>query len=105
MSFDFLSRVTATQDSIIEYFQDHGVLRLKTNPFLCPVENCRKAMSWTKRNDISDGYVWRCSKHNKRISIRAGSYFTKSKLPLKTLFQLIFCWGHRMTNYQAGLYF
>ena len=63
MSFEFLSHVTATQDSIIEYFQDHGVLRPKTNPFLCPIESCVKAMSWTKRNDINDGYVSSCSKH------------------------------------------
>ena len=64
MSFEFLSHVTATQDSIIKYFQDHRVLRPKTTQFLCPNESCGKAMSWTKRNNISDGYVWRCSKHN-----------------------------------------
>ena len=105
MSFAFLARVTATPESIIEYFQEHGVLRPRTNPFPCPVENCGKDMAWTSRKDISDGYVWRCRKHMKRISIRAGSYFRNSKLSLKTLFELIFCWAHRMTNYQAGLYF
>ena len=105
MSYQFLHRVTETPESIIEYFQENGVLRPKTNPFPCPVESCGKDMAWTKRPDISDKYVWRCSKHNKRISIRAGSYFSKSRLPLKTLFALIFSWSHRMTNYQAGLYF
>ena len=105
MSFAFLARVTATPDSIIEYFQERGVLRPKTNPFPCPVENCGKDMAWTKKNSISDGYVWRCRKHSKTISIRAGSYFRKSKLSLKTLFELLFCWAHRMTNDQAGLYF
>ena len=35
-SFGFHIRVTATLDSLIEYFQEHGVLRPRTNPFPCP---------------------------------------------------------------------
>ena len=34
MTFDILSRVTATQYSIIEYSKDQGILSLKMNPFL-----------------------------------------------------------------------
>ena len=47
MSFGFHSRVTATPDSLIEYFQEHGVLRPRTNPYPCPVVPCGKDMAWT----------------------------------------------------------
>ena len=42
MLFAFLACVTATPESIIKYFQEHGVLWPKTNPFSCLVENCGK---------------------------------------------------------------
>ena len=49
MSFEYLFRVTKDKESIIDFFQEQGVLRPKDNPFLCPVESCKKAMTWTKK--------------------------------------------------------
>ena len=41
---------------------------------------CGTAMELQDRNDINDGCRWRCPHCNKRITIRDGSFFEKSKL-------------------------
>ena len=37
---------------LIEYFQEYGVFKPRSNPF--PVEPCGKDMVWTKRKGIHD---------------------------------------------------
>jgi IS1 family transposase len=40
-----------------------------------------------------DGFIWRCAKRHckKRISIRSGSYFERSKLPIEKMWMTIVC--------------
>ena len=45
------------------------------------------------RNDISDGVRWRCTTCKTSTSIRDGSFFSKSKLPLQKWLILIFWWA------------
>ena len=45
-----------------------------------------------KRGDVSDGCVWRCPQCKTTKSIREGSFFTKSRMPLKKWLLLLHCW-------------
>ena len=50
---------------------------------------CGERMNLCVRNDTSDGFNFKCYKCNKRISLRDGSIFAMSKLPLWKGFLLI----------------
>ena len=56
---------------------------------------CGTAMELQDRNDISDGCRWHCPYCNKRITIRDGSYFEKSKLTLQNWLILIYWWARQ----------
>ena len=45
-----------------------------------------------KRGDVSDGCVWRCPQCKTTKSVREGSFFTKSRMPLKKWLLLLYCW-------------
>ena len=48
-----------------------------------------------QRNDISDGFRWRCQRCKTSKSIRDGSFFAKSKLSLQKWLILIFWWSQQ----------
>ena len=50
-------------------------------------------MTLTERGDISNKHHWKCGTCNKRISLRDGSFFSKSKLTLQKWAILIYWWG------------
>ena len=56
---------------------------------------CGTAMCWQKCSKLSDGYLWRCPRSacRKKLSIRAGSFFSKSHLSLQTRLKLIYFWA------------
>ena len=61
-------------------------------------------MKAEKTADVSDGYVWRCGFCRKKKSIRATSYFEQSKLPLKKIVLLAYCWAYDVPQHaQAKL--
>ena len=45
------------------------------------------------RNDVCDGIRWRCTTCKTSTSIKEGSFFYKSKLPLQKWLILIFWWA------------
>ena len=47
------------------------------------------------RTDISDGCRWRCPECRKAVSIRKGSFFSKSKLPLQKWLLLMHWWSRQ----------
>ena len=55
---------------------------------------CGVPMVERPRNDVSDGFSWWCRQCKGRKSIRDGSFFSKSHLPLQKWFILIFWWSH-----------
>ena len=73
-------------DSILEYLQRNNVLARQQT---C---SCGRLMLINKKNEISDKFIWRCPSHCSRKSIREGSFFAKSKLPLKKLVVLTYFW-------------
>ena len=61
----------------------------------CPT--CNTPMHWQSYPRAIDKYVWRClnkecAKHKCRISIRHGSFYAGSKLPLQTWVHAMFLW-------------
>ena len=53
---------------------------------------CGTVMIMQDRADISGGCCWRCPDCHKRISIRKGSFFEKSKLTIQKWLLLIHWW-------------
>jgi hypothetical protein len=46
-----------------------------------------------RRSDITDGVVWRCPQCKCTKSIREGSFFSKSRLPLHKWLLVLHCWS------------
>ena len=74
-----VSDVRAATDSIetaVHFLQKHGLLA-KSVKCDCGVE-----MRWNKRQDLKDGYTWRCPKSDcrKKLTVRRGSFFSRAKL-------------------------
>ena len=65
----------------------------------CP--SCELSMDWKRWPTCGDKFTWRCSNCNSVKSIRNGSFFSKSKLPLQTWLQLIHHWSMDMPVTQA----
>lgn len=54
---------------------------------------CKQPMGLIKISDRSDGFRWSCKKCNQSVcSVREGSFFSKSKLPITTLLLIIYVW-------------
>ena len=50
-------------------------------------------MSFVRRNDISDGYTWKCSTCARRKSVRDSSFFALSRLELHELIRVVNSWS------------
>ena len=52
-------------------------------------------MKWSKDAHLTDGFRWRCHKKACRtqLSIRDGSFFSKSRLPLRALVEILYIWA------------
>lgn len=75
---------TDTQKSL-EWFRAQGLIPQLTK---CPT--CSKDMKEFNKREREDGKAFHCSKCNKQLSLRHGSIFYKSTLPLPVLAYLIF---------------
>lgn len=51
-------------------------------------------------NSSSDGFCWRCRTCWKKVSVRKGSFFSGSKLPLTELIIFIYMWAYEMSTYK-----
>jgi hypothetical protein len=81
-----LQEVTKDIESIITFLQTKGCLR-KTPP-TCPV--CARVMTCIK---FRPDRAWRCPSHkNQTMSIRKGSIFENSNLPMTKIVQLLYLW-------------
>lgn len=56
---------------------------------------CGATMVMQDRTDISDGCRWRCPECRKAVSIRKGSFFSKSKLTLQKWLLLMHWWARQ----------
>ena len=86
---------------LIQYLQSLGLL---SKWYSCP--KCNADMTLTKRNDVSDGYIWVCTKesgpreehHKITRSLRKGTWFSGSRLSLGEVLQLTYYWVHEHTQ-------
>ena len=65
--------------------------RLIKNEVLCAT--CQQPARLTAYVQGTDGYRWKCYRHNFTQSVRHGSFFTRSHLGLDKLVQLLYMWA------------
>ena len=84
-----IALATASTDATISFLKEKKLLASRAT---CV---CGQDMNWIRRSDVSDGWQWRCTKSDcrRKQSIRSGSYFTKSRLPLPILLRILYCWA------------
>ena len=80
MSLFELGPVTfGPSEDLVSWLRRKGLLSSSSN---CAAR-CSVPMVEGRRQDVSDGLVWRCRQCKGTKSIREGSFFSKSKLPLR----------------------
>ena len=75
-------------EDFVSWLQNKGLLASSRTCSSCS----GAVMRLGKRGDVSDGCVWRCPQCKTTKSIREGSFFTKSRMPLKKWLLLLHCW-------------
>lgn len=77
---------------------DMGILRwlagrrLLANSCLC--ETCNEPMSLNHFQDSVDKFRWYCKDCKQRKSVRAGSFFERSHLPLRQIVTFLYAWSN-----------
>jgi len=81
-----LHLVTSTEDACRQWLKGRGLLAANMQ---CP--HCNTVMQERTYNRVLDGVVWRCPSQQCRatVSVRRGSFFQNSNLPLTKLTDLI----------------
>ena len=85
--------------SIFAFFVNFGLIAHERT---C---GCGNAMLLKERQNVCDGLIWECPLRScrKRRSIRAGSFFENSKIPLGQWLYIIFLWSIDISNKQISL--
>ena len=74
-------------EELIDFLQQKHLL---ASNMVC--SNCGTAMTLRQKSDISDGCIFRCDSCKTTKSLRAGSFFSKSKLTLQQWLVLLYWW-------------
>ena len=91
---DLQSYLVSTQfvfdsvDQQVSFLQQKGLLASSQTCSACSTSMTLRP----KRDIISDGYIFRCGSCKTTKSLRAASFFSKSKLPLQKWLILIYWW-------------
>ena len=93
MSLDTLFSITANEDLAVNFLQQRHCIR--RNGPNCSI--CDRVMTLVKGG--GDKRVWRCPTHkSEKSSLRLGSFWENSHLPLRTLVRLAFLWSFDVPN-------
>ena len=84
-------------EDLVSWLRRKGLLSSSSNCARCAVP-----MVEGRRQDVSDGLVWRCRQCKGTKSIREGSFFSKSKLPLRKWVLLMHFWVRQYPVTDAG---
>ncbi|XP_046983863.1 uncharacterized protein LOC124553891 [Schistocerca americana] len=92
MTYMTLDSILNDNSRMFEFLRSFGVL---ANKYVCAT--CRKPMSCVKvgTNRCGDGLMWRCAKDKVWRSVRKGTWFEKSKIKLKSIVLLTYCFCMR----------
>jgi hypothetical protein len=63
--------------------------------------NCMTPMVEGTYSKVAEGVVWRCRGCRATTSLRKGSFFDRSKLPLTKLADLVYYWSMEVTNLES----
>ena len=77
-----------TNELAIEFLASLGLLR---NEAICPV--CNNNCTMNAYAQGTDGYRWRCNRHNFTKSLRCDSFFEKSHLSLAQITTIMYMWS------------
>ena len=68
----------------------------------CPIPACGRMMTWVRFANAQTSHCWRCpTHHGHKMSPRAGSFFENSRLPLRKILGVIWCWAKDLPNKQT----
>ena len=86
---------TATDDQCIAWLRENRLLATEQS-----CARCRTAMVEEQRVKLSDGRHWRCTnkKCKTNCTIRKGSFFEQSKIPLQKIIDIIIYWSLELSN-------
>ena len=85
-------------DSTIAYLREKRILK---NDIHCA--SCRVMMGTVVNRSKADGFVFRCPSCRKMLTIRTGSFLTRSKLSLGQSLMLIYLWALKMPVEQTAI--
>jgi hypothetical protein len=89
MSFQVVKNATVDEEAAINFLQNKNCLR-KTAPS-CVI--CNRAMTLVKLGGRAER-MWRCPSHKgKKLSIRDGSFWARSHVPLRKMVELAYFWA------------
>lgn len=74
-------------------------LKLISNFEICP--KCNNYMKWTKTKSNTEGYRWYCSKCRTAVSIKKDSFFSKTRIPIGIVYQILYFWSASLQGYLA----
>ena len=87
-------------DILLGFLKEKGLIRTS---YQC--EDCPRANSYLEKDSTrKDKYWWRCHGCKNKYSIRKGSFFSSSKLELRKIVLLIYCWTHSVSNTKAQIF-
>jgi hypothetical protein len=84
-----VSECTINTETCVQWLARFGLI---ANKLRCV--RCRNECRLVRDTSTVDGLFWRCPHCNCKKSIRTGSFFSRSKLPLQDLVEIIFHWSH-----------
>lgn len=80
-----------SQDQLLAWLRSKGIIRKDA---ICT--KCGFSMAHVKRAEAPEGYIWQCGTtrcNKRRVSVRHGSIFSKSKLPISKILNVIYEWA------------
>ena len=95
--FELGTVIFGPSEALVSWLRRKGLLSSSSNCARCAVP-----MVEGRRQDVSDGLVWRCRQCKGTKSIREGSFFSKSKLPLRKWVLLMHFWVRQYPVTDAG---
>ena len=95
MEFRDLLVILGSFHSVFNFLVNH---RLLASQRQC--SRCSSDMELTETTRVNDGYMWRCVNSRCRtwLSLRSGSFFEGSNIPLSTWLHVMFLWAMKMSG-------
>ena len=93
LNFLGLSQALSDELAVISFLQEKALIDERR---IC--DDCSCELSMISDKTTSDGFIWRCFKCRKKRSIRCGSWFALSRLSMKTMIQVAYCWVHEYSQ-------